>query len=196
LSLDERSTVADLESIREISWIVRARAGDREAFMALVRAYERRLLFFIRRFERDPNRALDVLQEVWMSVWKTIGALRKPEAFRTWLYRIAHGAVVGAIRAEQRRREIETDLRDPPTQRPQLAPELQAVDTADLLHHALDRLSPEHRTVVLMRFLEDMTIDEIADAAGVPAGTVKSRLHYAKQVLHTAIEEQNHGTQN
>jgi RNA polymerase sigma-70 factor (ECF subfamily) len=185
--------VTDLESIREINWVIRARRGDRDAFMALLQAYERRLLYFIRRFERDPNRALDVLQNVWLTAWTTIGTLRKPEAFRSWLYRIAHGMIVASIRAEQRRREVGGECNDPPSL-PRLAPEHEAVDTADLLHYAIEQLSPEHRTVVLLRFLEDMTIEEIAEAIGIPAGTVKSRIHYAKQALHKAIEEQSHGT--
>jgi RNA polymerase sigma-70 factor (ECF subfamily) len=183
--------VGDLESLREISWVVRARTGDRQAFMALVQVYERRLLYFIRRFERDPNRAVDVLQNVWLTAWKTIGKLRKPQAFRSWLYRIAHGMVVEEIRHEQRRREVESEQSDP-LPLPQLAPEYEAVDTADLLHYALEQLTPEHRTVVLLRFLEDMTVEEIADATGCLAGTVKSRLHYAKQALQKAIEEQHH----
>ena len=101
---------------------------------------------------------------------------------------------MGAIRAEQRRREVEIDRSDPPTRPPRLRAEQQDVDTADLLHHALEQLSAEHRTVVLLRFLEDMTIDEIADATGCPAGTVKSRLHYAKQALQKAVQEQSHET--
>jgi RNA polymerase sigma-70 factor (ECF subfamily) len=185
--------VGDLDSLREISWVIRARTGDRQAFMALVEAYERRLLYFIRRFERDPNRALDVLQNVWLIAWKTIGKLRKPQAFRAWLYRIVHAAVVAEIRGQQRRRAVETERCDPPPIE-RLSPEYEAVDSADLLHHALEQLSPEHRTVVLLRFLEDMTIEEIAAATLCPVGTVKSRMHYAKHALHKAVEEQHHGT--
>jgi RNA polymerase sigma-70 factor (ECF subfamily) len=184
----------DLEAIREMSWVVRARAGDRDAFMALVGTYERRLLYFIRRFERDPNRALDVLQDVWLTAWRTLGSLRKPAAFRAWLYRIAHGKIVTAIRSEQRRREVE-GLRNimPPLA---AVPADEVVDTADLLHYVLQQLSPEHRTVVTLRFLEDMSILEIADVTECPAGTVKSRLHYAKRFMQAAVEEQYDGKQS
>ena len=160
--------------------------------MALVKEYERRMWYFIRRFERDPHRALDVLQSVWLTAWKTIGTLRQPAAFRTWLYRIAHGLVVTSIREAQRRREVESERSDWPS-RPPRSPEQESIDTADLLHFAVEQLSPEHRAVVLLRFLADMNVDEIAEATGVPPGTVKSRLHYAKQTLQKIIEEQNHG---
>ncbi len=147
-------------------------------------------MYFIRRFERDPHKALDTLQDIWLTVWKTIGSLQKPEAFRTWIYRIAHGAVVSSIRAEQRRRELEHHPSRPP---PRLPSALPALDAADLLHYALEQLSPEHREVVTLRFLEDMTIDEISAATDCPCGTVKSRLHYAKQAIQQLIEEQIYG---
>jgi RNA polymerase sigma-70 factor, ECF subfamily len=183
--------VQDLESIREISRVVRARAGDRDAFLALIEQYEGKLLCFIRRFERDPNAAVDLLQNVWLSAWKSIGTLHKPQAFRCWLYRIAHGAIVASIRAEQRRREVEREHFERPPRQP-ATPQHQAVDAVDLLNYALDQLSPEHREAVTLRFLEDMTIDEIAAATECPAGTVKSRLHYAKQALEKSLKEQNH----
>jgi RNA polymerase sigma-70 factor (ECF subfamily) len=188
--LQRGSAVKNLESIREMSWVVRSRAGDRDAFLALVRQYETRLLCFIRRFERDPSAAVDVLQNVWLTAWKSIHRLRDPAAFRTWLYRIAHGAVVGSIRAEQRRREVEQErFKQLPNQ--DTPPPSAAVDEVDLLDYALGQLSPEHRVVVTLRFLEDMTIEQIAEATECPIGTVKSRLHYAKQALHTVIEEQS-----
>jgi RNA polymerase sigma-70 factor (ECF subfamily) len=183
--------VKDLESIREMSWVIRARGGDRDAFLALVQQYERRLLCFIRRFERHPSAAVDVLQNVWLTAWKSLRTLRNPGAFRTWLYRIAHGAVVSSIRSEQRRREVERERFEQRPNRSTPSPEA-AVDAADLLDYALEQLSPEHRAVVTLRFLEDMTVDEIAEATECPAGTVKSRLHYAKQALQLAIEEETH----
>jgi RNA polymerase sigma-70 factor (ECF subfamily) len=187
--------VRDLESIREMSWVVRARAGDRDAFLSLVQQYERRLLCFIRRFERDPSAAVDVLQNVWLIAWKSIRGLHKPEAFRTWLYRIAHGAVVGSIRAEKRRREVEQDRSQRLPNRSAPPPD-QIVDAVDLLDYALEQLSLEHRVVVTLRFLEDMSVDEIAAATESPAGTVKSRLHYAKQALQKAIQEETNEYQS
>jgi RNA polymerase sigma-70 factor (ECF subfamily) len=182
--------VHDLESIREISRVVRARAGDRDAFLALVEQYEGKLLCFVRRFERDPSTAVDLVQNVWLQVWKSIGTLRRPDAFRSWLYRIAHGAVVASIRAEQRRREVEREQFEL-SPRQTATPPHQAIDEVDLLNYALDQLSPEHREVVTLRFLEDMTIEEIAAATECAAGTVKSRLHYAKLALQKAVEKQN-----
>ncbi len=181
----------ELETIREIHRVTRAQTGDHDAFLELVEAYERKLLYFLRRFERDPHNALDALQEVWFTAWKKLGSLRNPAAFRVWIYRIAHGVVVDAIRTEQRRREVEHEGAERAT--PLKSQGERIVDAADMVHYALEQLSPEYREIVALRFLEDMTMDEIADATETRVGTVKSRLHAAKEMMQKIIEEQNHG---
>jgi RNA polymerase sigma-70 factor (ECF subfamily) len=185
--------VFDPQTLREVGWIIRAQTGDHAAFLSLVGSYERKILFFIRRFERDPTEALDALQEVWLTAWKSIGKLRKPEAFRVWIYRIAHDVVVTGIRSEHRRREVESGRISP--QPESYGNEDTSVESAEMIQYALAKLSPEHREVVTLRFLEDMTIDEIAEAVGAPAGTIKSRLHYAKAAMLTIIEEQAHASE-
>jgi len=178
-----------VERLRERILIRQFQRGGTEAFLALVRLYEERLLYFIRRFERDPERALDALQDVWLMAWKARSSLRSPEAFRSWIYRIAHGKIVDAIRKESRRHRAEQ-------QRPSIS--MHATDAVgapleavELVHFALSRLSPEHREVLTLRFLEGMTIAEIATATNCPDGTVKSRLHYASQEILSLIAEQH-----
>jgi RNA polymerase sigma-70 factor (ECF subfamily) len=180
-----------VDRIRERFLVRQFQRGNADAFMALVQRSEKRLLYFLRRFERDRERALDVLQEVWLAAWKGRGTLRSPDAFRPWLYRIAHGKIISAIRAETRRRETEgaSRLARPTTE--SRAPA--AVGAAELVHFALARLSPEHREVMTLRFLEQMTIEEIAEAIDCNPGTVNSRLHYARQEMLSAIEEQTDG---
>jgi RNA polymerase sigma-70 factor (ECF subfamily) len=181
-------TLAD--RAREQFLVRQFQRGNAEAFLKLVQAFERRLLYFLRRFERDPERSLDALQEVWLTAWKMRGSLRSPDAFRPWVYRIAHGKVIEAIRVETRRRRTERHkqvdsagvVRHPSA----------AIESAELVHYALSRISPEHREVLTLRFIEEMTIQEIAMVIGCPEGTVKSRLHYANQEVRFVIEEQQH----
>lgn len=178
-----------VERLRERILIRQFQRGSSDAFLALVRLYEKRLLYFIGRFERDPERALDALQDVWLLAWKARLSLRSAGAFRTWIYRIAHGKIVDAIRRESRRHRAEqqrqSDSRD--ANDGVGAP----LEAADLVHFALSRISPEHREVLTLRFLEGMTIAEIATATNCPNGTVKSRLHYATQEILTLIAEQH-----
>lgn len=166
----------------------RFQRGDADAFLKLVERYERRLLFFLRRFERDPERAIDVLQDVWITAWKTRRSLRSPGAFRAWIYRIAHGKVVDAIRAETRRQHTEQDRqRNIASVTNRAGATLEA---GELVHFALSQISAEHREVLSLRFIEEMTIAEIAEAIDCPVGTVKSRLHYASREIQSVIKEQ------
>src|SRR5580700_6409446 len=93
----------ELDRTRELLHVVMAQQGEPDAFRWLVDRYEQRLLYFIRRTVDDPDRALDVLQEVWMTVFRRIAALRAPGAFRVWLYRIARDKAIDEIRGDRRR---------------------------------------------------------------------------------------------
>jgi RNA polymerase sigma-70 factor (ECF subfamily) len=179
-----------LDRLRERFLVRQFQHGNAEAFLKLVRSYERRLLYFLGRFERDPERALDALQEVWLTAWRTRKSLRSPDAFRAWIYRIAHGKVVEAIRAQTRRRRVEQQRqRDAP---PVVHHAGASFESAELVHYALSRISPDHREVLTLRFIEGMTISDIAVVIDCPVGTVKSRLHYANQEILSLIEEQEY----
>src|SRR5437588_12641577 len=88
---------------QERDWVLRARGGDADAFRRLVDAYDRRLLYFVLRFLPDTDRALDVLQDVWLTLFRRLPGLRAAEAFRVWLYQVAHDKVVDAVRRDRRR---------------------------------------------------------------------------------------------
>ena len=181
----------DLKRVQEHLWVLRAQRGDEQSFHLLVDAYDRRLMYFVRRFERDLDKALDTVQDVWLTVFRKLPKLRSPEAFRAWVYRIAHAKVVAAIRRETREaqtiRSLQTNVADE-ADCPQ-----QALDDAQLVHQALERVSPQHREILTLRFLESMSLEEIAHVLGRRIGTVKSRMHYAKQSFRQAVEELDNG---
>ncbi len=181
------------DRMRERFLVRQFQRGNSDAFLALVRRYERRLLFFLRRFERDPERALDALQYVWLTGLENaaLGSVR-PMPFDRGIYRIAHGKVIEGIRGETRRRLIE-QRQGPSGRAVATTPAGTFLEAAELVHFALSRISPDHREVLTLRFLEEMTLEEIASAIDCPVGTVKSRLHYASGELRSVIEEQEHG---
>jgi RNA polymerase sigma-70 factor (ECF subfamily) len=171
----------------ERTWVVRARDGDQAAFARLVEVYDRRLLYFVLRFLPDADRALDVLQDVWLTLFRRLPGLRAPEAFRVWLYQIAHDRVVDVVRRERRQEALVEELGhecNGVAEGPALS-----LEQAEFVHHALDLLRPEHREVLLLRFLEDLSIQEMADTLRLSIGTVKSRLHYARLALRREMEE-------
>ncbi|MCI0464010.1 MAG: sigma-70 family RNA polymerase sigma factor [Gemmataceae bacterium] len=172
---------------QEVHWVRAAQSGDPEAFRRLVDAYDRRLLYFVLRLLPDADRALDLLQDVWLIVLRRLPTLRAPQAFRCWLYQIAHDQVVSQVRRDRREERAVEELRHHSAEADE-GPE-PAFERADLVHQALQRLSPEHREVLLLRFLEGMTLEEIAEALRCSLGTVKSRLHYARQALRQHVEK-------
>jgi RNA polymerase sigma-70 factor (ECF subfamily) len=184
-------TAADTSTDQERLWVRAAQNGDTEAFRRLLDVYDRRLLYFVRRFLPDAHQALDVMQDVWLTVFRRLSALRAPEAFRVWLYQIAHDKVVSLLRRHRREEEVYANLRNHQADAVDDNHEL-IFDRAELVHQALEQLSPEHREVLLLRFLEGLSVEDIARAVGCGAGTVKSRLHYAKQALRQHVEKLSH----
>jgi len=176
----------EISQLEERLEVLRAQQGDPDAFTRLVGHYERRVLYFILRFTDDADHALDVLQEVWLSVFRLLPGLAAPEAFRVWLYKIAHGKVVEFLRRE-RRMAVSVDGAGSPS--PEVTDcDVPALENAELVHRALGHLSIEHREVLVLHFLEGMSLEEIADAISCPLGTVKSRMYYAKRSLRNVVE--------
>jgi len=173
-----------LDLIYERVLVVRCQAGDEGAFTELVARYDVRLRYFLRKLVSD--RADDVLQEVWLDVFRHLPRLADPQAFRAWVYRIARDRAFGLLRKSQRIEQPlgETDVPDEPDDNG-----FDAEDAARI-HAALDLLPPEQREVLVLRFVETMSYEAIARVTSQPLGTVRSRLFYAKRALRTILENE------
>jgi RNA polymerase sigma-70 factor (ECF subfamily) len=133
--------------------------------------------------------AWDVLQKTWIKAMRGIRSLKDPEAFPCWLYTLARRTVIDHLRhppdrqmpEERGEEEIDPSAADDPTL---------AMENAEAVHRALARLSPPHREVLTLFFLQDLTLDQIAAVLDVPVGTVKSRLHYARRAARAAMHEE------
>jgi RNA polymerase sigma-70 factor (ECF subfamily) len=179
-----------LNPLQERLLVLRAQEGDSDAFRILCHAYEARLLYFLRRFTTDEHSARDLLQEVWLEVYRKLGRLRATEAFRRWLYQIAHDRAVSSVRRDRRETEVLECLLS--EREVEAVDEFETSEQAEAVHVALGRLNEDQRVVLTLRFLEDLSIDEIAEVLRLPAGTVKSRLHYAKESLRRLIAKEHH----
>ena len=173
------------ERIDERIYVIQAQLGDDEAFMALVDRYSGRLLYYIRRLLEDASRSDDVLQEVWLTVYRKLNTLRDASAFSAWLYRTARNQAISTMRDENRHdvveRQIESDLIDD-------SRESWLFDDIEKLHRVLTTLSAAQKEAIVLRFFEDMNYQEIAEIVGCNVGTVRSRIHYAKQALRKKME--------
>jgi RNA polymerase sigma-70 factor, ECF subfamily len=166
--------------------VERARQGDRDAFASLVHATSDRMYAIAVRILRDSDLAQDALQGALVTAWRQLPNLRDPARFEAWVRRL----LIHACYAEARRRRSWTaNVRVLPVDGPADpdSPLLSVVDR-DLLERAFRRLSIEHRAVFVLHHHTGLALVEIAEALGIPAGTARSRLHYATRTLRDAIE--------
>ena len=177
-----------IEQARQRTLILRCQLGSRAAFEELYLAHNRPLGYYLRRMlGRDD--VSDVQQEVWLAVLRKIGGLRTPEAFIVWFYQIAR---TKALKWTDDRRALTAlgDEADPVDAGQEPEAEFSPEDAA-WVHAGLARLKPAHREVLVLRFLEGLSYDQIAAVVGCSTGTVRSRLHYAKAALHLELEKQS-----
>jgi RNA polymerase sigma-70 factor (ECF subfamily) len=166
--------------------VLRCQVGDEAAFEVLFDRYNTRLLYYLRRMLGTGGQAEDVLQTVWLKVVRGIGTLQEPRAVRTWMYRIAHNEAVQQLRKSGR--ELALEEMEETLEAVVGEEETSPVDTARV-HAALDELSPAHRAVLTLRFMNDLTYEEMAGVVGCSIGTIRSRMHYAKRALKEKMEE-------
>ncbi len=168
---------------------LRCRQGDMGAFEQLVRLWEARLLYYIRRLVEQEADAWDVLQKTWIKALRGIRSLKDPEALPCWLYTLARRTVIDHSRHAPDR-QLPEDFADEPADPSSADEPGLALDNAEAVHRALAGLSPPHREVLTLFFLQDLTLEEIAAVLDVPVGTVKSRLHYARRAARAAVHEE------
>jgi RNA polymerase sigma-70 factor (ECF subfamily) len=138
---------------------------------------------------RDFDSAEDAVQEALVRCWRDLPRLREPDRFDAWLNRILLNAVTDEARNRQRIRASLTVLRLEPVQPDSTG----VVADRDELARVFDRLSIEHRTIVVLHHYLGLTVDEAATTIGIPVGTAKSRLHYASEALRAALEADARG---
>jgi len=178
--------VADIEQLP----VAEAREGDPEAWDTLFRRYQLPLYTYIYEWVRDEQVALDLVQETFIRAVRYLRSLREDGKFGSWLFGIAHQQAAQHWRKRQRHfvalEEVEGEIPDPPEEPDEW---LLQQEQQSLFLAALQNLPAPHRAVVTLHFLEDFTLDEVAAITGVALGTVKSRLHYAKQSLRRMLTE-------
>jgi len=164
--------------------VTRAQQGDRDAFANLVASRADRFLAMSYRILRDLALAEDATQQALVAIWRDLPQLRDPARFDAWSYRL----LVRACYAEgSHARRWAPNLRVLPADEPQDDP-LEAVINRDQLQRGFERLSLDHRTVLVLQHYLDLTVAEIANVLGVPVGTVASRIHHAMRQLRAAID--------
>ena len=173
---------------QETRWVLRAQAGDREALDELLRALQEPLYRYLQSLIGDSHQAEDALQEVFLLLYRKLRWLRAPELFRPWAYRIATREAFKHLRRERRwsdqvRDETVLDSQSAP-------PEAWTIPPEDLAQLAglVAGVSPASRAVIVLHYLHELKLEEVAEVLGIGLGTVKSRLSYGLAHLRRQLQ--------
>lgn len=184
----------------ELALVAKCQAGDTAAFNELVIHYRHRVFAMIYNMVRNEQDAWDLAQDAFLKAWKSIGRFRGQSSFFTWLYRIVMNVTIDSMRRRQIEGGAEFDdaigLRNiepaaVTAPREELEPGVRASDKEirARIDAAIARLTPDHRAVIILREIEGLEYQEIAEAMDCSIGTVMSRLFYARKKLQTMLKD-------
>lgn len=196
------SDASDDSREAEAAFIRRLVARDETAFTELVRLYERRLFALVFRMLGNRHEAEEITQEVFVQVFRAIHRFRGEAKLSTWLYRVAVNLCKNRLKYHARRGAMAHQDYDSiaeasasgsaegvsagTVERPDEL--VEGIQLEGIVKQALERLDPDFRELVVLRDVEDLTYEEIAEVTGLPRGTVKSRIHRGRQQLRQRVE--------
>ena len=179
---------------QEQQWVEAARQGDQSAFEQLVHLYEKRVLALTTRMCKNPADAEEAAQEAFLSAWQGLPFFRGDASFSTWLYRLASNACVDLLRREGRRQSAagpslndeEVQLEVPDTA-PSPQEQAERSELRQQIEAGLQALTPDHRQVLILREMHQLSYDEISQVLDVDVGTVKSRINRGRKQLRNFL---------
>jgi len=182
-----------IEQLRVSTTVLRAQLGEQRAFAELWEMYNLRLSCFVRWIAGPAVEVDDLLQDIWLAVYQKIRTVKSAGAFPAWLYRVARNRAYTARGRHARYKKVLEHLHETAVDTPgNDIDEHILLEDCELLRTCLDQLEPQHHEVLLLRFLEDMSYQQMVDATGCRLGTVRSRIYYAKGALKKAMERKRH----
>ncbi|MGB2861702.1 MAG: sigma-70 family RNA polymerase sigma factor [Sedimentisphaerales bacterium] len=165
--------------------LLRCQMGDKDALAELIERYERPLRYFINRLLDNSELTEDIFQDTWLTVIRRIHGLREIDSFPAWLYRIARNKVYQQLRRKRNVSELDENI----ALEDNAEDDDFSVEDAAKVHRCLKELPLEYREVLMLRFLEQMSYQQISQVLNCKLGTVRSRLYYAKIALKKELEK-------
>ncbi|HNX05609.1 MAG TPA: sigma-70 family RNA polymerase sigma factor [Opitutales bacterium] len=182
----------------DLGLVARVQAGEMAAFDVLTRKYRERILSIIYNITSNREDASDLTQDAFVRAFTSISRFKGQSSFFTWLYRIAVNTALSHLKKSRMRRFFSfetineemapTEIVDTLSQKSAGDRSAQLAELQEKLNEALQKLSPKHRTVVVLFEIEGLNHQEIAEVMHTSEGTVRSRLHYAKQQLQADLQ--------
>jgi len=190
--------MGEVDPTDEPDLVKKSRDGDTSAFDRLITLHRDRVYMIANNILRNSEDALDVAQDTFLRAWKNLSRFDGSASFGGWISRIATNASIDLIRRRQSRPQTEFEVapmaidaasRTTPHRPSKPGESIDQSEIRERFQAALATLSPEHRAVIVLKEVEDLSYQEIADAVGCSIGTVMSRLFYARKKLQTELRD-------
>ena len=175
---------------REQLPVLQARAGEPAAWDTLFHRYQLPLYVYVFELVNDDQSALDIVQETFIAATRHIESLRDDDKFGSWLFGIAHQKCIQRWRKQSRDELLREEMAEAPADWDDSPDELLIEQERETeFMNLLNQLPLPQRAVLLLHFVEDFSLEEIARITSTPLGTVKSRLYHAKRALRRLVRE-------
>ncbi len=178
----------------DMQLVAASQAGDQDAFAQLVQLHQRRVFNLIFRMLHDYDEANEVTQETFLAAWQGLPSFRGDARFSTWLYRIAYNCCLKQLENRKRNKALQASLQQEEQLLQQdncdtqMSAELESRGNQALVREYLFQLPAKYRIVLILRHLQEMTYEEMAEILTVPIGTIKTHLFRARHLLRERLE--------
>lgn len=195
LGLSIPKTVATTLEEDDARLVVACKNGDQDAFSLLVQRYQRRVFNLVFRMLQNYEEASEVTQEAFLAAWQGLPAFRGEARFSTWLYRIAYNCALKQLETRKRDKALHMALQAEQNLEEEASKMtlIEALDKQEMVQEQLSQLPPKYRIVLILRHLQDMTYEEMAEVLTMPIGTIKTHLFRARNLLKERLQAFEYG---
>lgn len=173
--------------------VAASKNGNQDAFSLLVLRYQRRVFNLVFRMLQNYEEACEITQETFLAAWQGLPAFRGEARFTTWLYRIAYNCSLKQLDARKRDQALQVALQSEQEDEELQSTQLTRLDHQELVQEQLSQLPPKYRIVLILRHLQDMTYEEMAEVLTMPIGTIKTHLFRARNLLKERLQSFGYG---
>jgi RNA polymerase sigma-70 factor (ECF subfamily) len=185
-----------MEKKREIFLVLLAQSGDKESLNELLKIVQTPLFRYIYRLVSEQNLAEDILQEVFLIIYRKLKWLENPTLFRAWAYRIASRETFRHLKKEKKWTEQIRDEEVLETIQAEISDQIYEPELIAKIPEMLEKVSPASRAVLILHYLEEMSLNQVAEVLDISLGTVKSRLNYGLEALRKHYDRQTNEKNN
>lgn len=191
--LDNTKSISNRQGPSDLDLVRRFKAGDRDlAFDQLVRRYQERIYWTVRRIVGSHEDADDVAQETFVTLWQKLDSFREDANFFTWLYRVSVNAALGHLRRSKVKRFVSIDTLTQPFEDEDMHSDRHLLNDERIsaVERAIQSLPPQQRVVFCMRYYDGLKYEEISLMLGKSTGTLKANYHHAIRKLEQALKDE------